>query len=330
VSEKSIIEAALSQSLFTTAHIGYQSTNNREVTKWGATEGELFDIASLTKLFTTTAILRLVDTKKLFLSTPVSTLLPHLGKEASTLLSAIDITQLLSHHSTLPAWYPFYVHLNDSYDKIIVKAVNRLGPSIGMCYSDLNFIILGKIIEELTQSSLSEALDTLVCSPLDLTETTFTPQKNRCVPTELGNKIEQSMVNDLNFNFDNWRRDEIQGEVNDGNAFYYFGGVAGHAGLFSTVDDLLALGKAYVEDFISPKLLSKVFIDYGEGRGLGWHLGELYPNGGWGHTGFTGTYLAIQRNKKSIVTILTNRLHVPTPVSINSFRIDLATHYFTR
>jgi CubicO group peptidase (beta-lactamase class C family) len=134
------------------------------------------------------------------------------------------------------------------------------------------------------------------------------------------------MVGERALSFDGWRDEgrAIQGEANDGNAFYYFGGVAGHAGLFSCAADLLTFSRRFLSGFISDELKARVFTDWGSTRGLGYHTGELYPHNGWGHTGFTGTYLSLNPADGRVLTILTNRLNVQNPRSIHEFRIAVA------
>ena len=196
-----------------------------------------------------------------------------------------------------------------------------------MTYSDLNFILLGLILEYVTGQSLEHGIRFLVLDPLHLDQTTYAPDPIRCVATETGNSIERGMVNELGLAYTGWRPDEaIQGQCNDGNAFYYFHGIAGHAGLFSTAEDLLTFGRAFCtpdESFLSHSLVARILRDRGDDRMYGFQCGSLYPGGGFGHTGFTGSYVYVQPELDIIITVLTNRLHDNLPKNVNRFRTEV-------
>lgn len=322
-----IVHDALAQELFTVCEIGYHDGSTLSIRRWGTESGPLFDLASLTKLFTSTAICVLMEKQALSLFSDATSLVPsNLGYVRSRLGWA-HVGNLLTHHSMLPAWHPFYAYDEHSFFEILQSSLKSEPMSMGYCYSDLNYMILAKIIEAVTDCTLQEALQTLVLDPMGLAETCYRPpDPERCVPTEWGNRLEKAMVSERGLSFGRWRDEgrAIQGEANDGNAFYYSGGVAGHAGLFSTSADLIKFAQAVNDDFLSPQMKQLVFRDWGSGRGLGWHQGELFPKGGWGHTGFTGTYLSVHPTDKQVLTILTNRLNVPNPRSIQDFRIAIA------
>ncbi|MDY0303948.1 MAG: serine hydrolase domain-containing protein [Sphaerochaeta sp.] len=323
---ESIVERALCDELFTVCEIGYLEGGKRSIRRWGERRERLFDLASLTKLFTTAVTLSLIDRGVLSLSSGVSSLLPIASGSLRKRLAPITVSQLLTHHSTLPAWHPFYVHATMDFYTTLETALTAEGASSGMCYSDLNYMLLAQIIEEHTHMSLERAIRTLIIEPFGLGDTTYHPDPSHCVPTEWGNRIERKMVEERNLSFDGWREEgrAIQGEADDGNAFYYFGGTAGHAGLFSSTDDLLTFASRFLDGFISETLKESVFTDWGDTRGLGCHSGELFPCNGWGHTGFTGTYLYVNPTDNRVLTILTNRLNVPDPRSIHEFRIAIA------
>jgi CubicO group peptidase (beta-lactamase class C family) len=188
--------------------------------------------------------------------------------------------------------------------------------------------VLGKIIESVTDTSLDKSLKELVWTPLGMNSTTYHPDKSRCVATEFGNQIEMKMVQDLSLSFSSFRPTDqpIVGESDDGNCYYYFNGVAGHAGIFSTAEDVARLGKAYLypdHHYLSPELVKQAMTVQVENRGLGFQFGDNYPSGGCGHTGFTGTYLYLQKEKDLLITILTNRLHVKEVQQIQTFRNDV-------
>ena len=141
------------------------------------------------------------------------------------------------------------------------------------------------------------------------------------------------MVSRLGLNFGRWRGTDkaFRGTCDDGNAYYYFGGAAGQAGIFSDAADVARLGSLYLEcgeqkfpGYLDPGIRSASVINRGHERGYGFQFGPLYPEGGFGHTGFTGTYIYINPETGITVAALTNRLHVPKPVDINSFRKEIA------
>ncbi len=285
--------------------------------------GTIFDIASLTKIVTTTMVLRLISQKKLSLDTSVGELL----NIEQTELKSITLFQLLTHSSGLIAWNPFYISNEDFFTQL-----HELGPNLFQTekvkYSDVNFILLGKVIEETTGLSLKEAVQTRVCEPLGLSTMKYGPvEAENVAATEFGNRIEQKMCEERSLTFNRWRRTDrpIVREVNDGNTHYFFRGVSGHAGLFSNVDDVLQVGRIYTDPNqaekagIDPSLIDEIKRTVVGSRSLGFEWSPIFP-GGFGHTGFTGTSLFIHPDQKIVVVILTNRLHQIEPVNINEFR----------
>ncbi len=299
-----------------------------------------FDIASLTKLFTTTAALRLATNKAIDLDATLGDIEsaarmasghPLLEKAFST----ITVRKLMTHSSGLHYWYPFYAAGGGDFASIMESVLERFPLGLEIVYSDLNYMLLGKIVESASglphgavqEPALKAAMCDIVCGPLKLADTGYKPELGPFAATEFGNRIEKKMVQDLGFTFSGWRSDSIPfvGEPDDGNCHYFFGGVAGHAGIFSTARDLCALGRLYLDPkghdgFLSPGLVAEAGLDHGGNRGLGFQLGELYPDGGFGHTGFTGTYLYLNTEKRLAVAILANRLHVEAPQNINELR----------
>ncbi|MFZ3577651.1 serine hydrolase domain-containing protein [Virgibacillus sp. DJP39] len=289
----------------------------------------VFDIASLTKVVTTTVVLQMVTKNLLSLSTRLGECLPNVS--TNEILSPITIKQLLTHSSSLKAWHPFYSHLpGDNLFYILnnIELTHNLTDRV--VYSDLNFILLGEVIKNYFNTSLQTIINENLAFPLKLKTLTYNPVNNgNIAATEQGNRIETNMCKEGNFSFNNWRYENISGEVNDGNAFYFFGGESGHAGLFSNVEDLVTLGELYLKGGINlgEELISKVLIQESlkpqiENRGLGWESSDIYPEG-FGHTGFTGTALWLDPKRNLVVGLLTNRLHVETPKNINSFRKEV-------
>ncbi|MBI9093377.1 MAG: beta-lactamase family protein [Sphaerochaeta sp.] len=285
-------------------------------------DSPVFDIASLTKLFTTTAILHLITKGALRENTTIREIFP----EYPSQFHHITVSSLLTHTSGILAWYPFYTQRETPFEMILQEIGENHPLVAGMIYSDINFMICGKIIEHISSLSLEQAMQNLVFNPLSLEQTTYHPDTNRTIPTEFGNRIEQKMVEERNLHFDGFRPTDkaMLGECNDGNAYYYFNGVAGHAGIFSTAEDIARLLSLYVDGhtpaYISSYLIAKATTDQGMGRGYGFQMGENYPHSGVGHTGFTGTYAYLNPKLGYTISLLTNRLNVPQPRAIQSYR----------
>lgn len=306
-----------------------------------------FDIASVTKLFTTTAVLRLVTEGRLPLSGALCDIEPFSAwarenERIGRAFSSITVEKLLTHASGLHYWYPFYADGGGRFEEILARVLERFPVKNEVIYSDINFMLLGKAVEAAAGEPLDTAVANLVCGPLGLGESGYRPgRKPAAAPfaaTEFGNRVERKMVEDLGLSYAGWRRTDVPivGEPDDGNCHYYFGGVAGHAGVFSTARDLCALGRLYLDGgtlpakgkergarHIAENLALDAGIDHGSGRGLGFQCGELYPRGGFGHTGFTGTYLYLNREMDLAIAVLANRLHVEIPQNINAFRKEI-------
>lgn len=291
----------------------------------------LFDIASLTKVVITTIILKLISENKFSLHSTVGDLLPAVTDDS---IGTISVQQLLTHSSGLLDWYPFYASNADFYSQLAkANIVSTNEKTKGVRYSDLNYMLAAEIIKESTKLSLQEALNQYIRSPLKVNTMTYGPiHSTDIAATEFGNRIEQSMCKQRNVSFSGWRDTNLPicGQVNDGNAYYYFNGVSGHAGLFANAEDLSKIGEVYTnlgqldgKGYISQTLIKQAINNQVGTRGLGWEMSDMYPNG-CGHTGFTGTSLWIDSVRKLTVVILTNRLHTAgNPQNINAFRKKL-------
>lgn len=293
------------------------------------TDSTLYDIASLTKVIgTTTAIMKLYDEGKINLEEKVATYLPAFGTNGK---EKVTIKNLLLHNSGLPAWQKFYLTCK-SADEVLdsiykSKLIYKTGDSI--VYSDFGFIVLGKIIESVTSSTLDTYLRTEFFEPLGMMNTFYNPPAeiiHRTAPTELDTV---------------WRKKLVQGTVHDETAAL-LGGVAGHAGMFSTAVDIAIFTQMILNggsyggvQFIKTETV-KLFTertDLKTKRGLGWDFktlsgyssaGNLFRPKSFGHTGFTGTSLWIDPDRNLIVIFLTNRVH-PTRANtkINKVRSEL-------
>jgi CubicO group peptidase (beta-lactamase class C family) len=331
-----ILAEYIQEQYFSAVAVGVYQAGKQQIQTWGTTAwggppltpSHLFDLASLTKLYTTMAVLKLIHEQRFQEHTKIIDLLPIENLQRKQQLGHLAVADLLTHHSGLPAWYPFYTRRGEDFQTILEDVLKESPISNKTIYSDLNFMLLGKIISSTTNLCLDQAMQTLVMRPLHLTETTYRPIPSLCVATEYGNQIEQQMVHDRGLHFDGWRDETtpIQGSCNDGNCHYYFHGVSGHAGLFSSPQDVLTFGKSFLSADhakISKELYNNTLKDWGDNRGYGIQFGELYPGQGFGHTGFTGTYLYVNPEKDTVITILTNRLHTHTVRNINPIRLEI-------
>lgn len=290
-----------------------------------------FDLASLTKLFIATLFMTLVQEDQIHLDQSISELFPQFKGscllqpyedpldptkriQLSDRLDPVDCKQitfrdLLSHCSGLAAWRPLYRQLSQALARDQAQeCFLSYPPRTRVLYSDLGYILLGFAIETLTQGSLDQALQKRILDPLPLMSLTFLPgSKSESVPT----------------GFCSWRQRWIQGEVNDQNAAC-LGGIAGHAGLFGSVMDLITFGELFLAN--TPRILSletirdmtRVHAEYSHTRrGLGFALQSSLPQASssplsfysFGHLGFTGTSLWIDPCRRLVISCLTNRVH---------------------
>ena len=296
----------------------------------------IFDLASVSKILTGTMILKLVAEGKLFLEQTLDELFKTapLGPITKKYFKDITLKNLLTHSSGIPRWFPFYTQKGSFWDVLEIM-FEKFPREEGTVYRDPNFMLLGEAIVYASGLTLVESLD-LLNKELG-TSFTYNP-KNRaaCVETERGNRIEKKMCEDLGLSFDGFRdfNANMRGEVNDGNCFYFWKGVAGHAGIFGIAEDLIKIGELYRNhgmvngkpcgdsaQFIPSELAEKSTIDYGGGRGLSWALQDIFIDG-YGHTGFTGTSLYIYPAADLVSVILTNRLVIEPAPDLRDFRLQ--------
>ena len=279
---------------------------------------DIFDLASVTKVIaTTSAIMKLVDQNKIKIDKPVVTYLPDFEgkkKKYKKQKSTITVKDLLSHSSGLPAFKQYY-QMKKSRDLILesiynTEPIRMIGDT--MIYSDVGAIMLGEIVEKVSGLSLNKFTDSLVFEPLGMTTTFFNPPKekiHRIVPTEI----------DPNGNL-------IHGYVHDENA-HSLGGVAGHAGLFSTAKDLAIFSQMMLNKGIYgwKRIFRQNTVELfttranmipESSRCLGWDSPSGESSGGvylsdasFGHGGYTGTTLWIDPENEIIVILLTNAVH---------------------
>jgi beta-N-acetylhexosaminidase len=292
------------------------------------TSNAIFDLASLSKVIgTTTAAMILFDQGKLSLDKKVMDYLPDFGNNGK---EKITIRNLLLHNSGLPAFIPFYKSYSSSRE--VITSIMNMRPeySVGSkyIYSDLGMIVLQKVIEKISGLSLDKYLEVNVFDPLNMKNTMYNPLpelRNKCVPTEIDNY---------------WRMRLLQGEVHDETASL-LGGVSGNAGLFSTAGDLAVFLQMMLQDgkydslqIINPSTVkewTKKQSDKSE-RGLGWDTkseknssaGNLFSMDSFGHTGFTGTSVWVDKDRDLFVILLTNRIYPSrNNIKINRFRPEI-------
>ena len=299
----------------------------------------VFDLASLTKVVaTTTAVMTLVEQGRVRLNDPVASFVPGFDRYGK---AGITVRHLLTHVSGLRP--DVDLHPWTGYDAAMALAIDEVptaAPGEQFVYSDINFFLLGDIVSRVTGESLDKYLTRVVFGPLGLRDTGFLPAKTllpRIAPTE--RCAEQ----------DAWpckRPDAapLRGVVHDPTA-RRMGGVAGHAGLFSTAQDLQRFARMLINGgeldgvrILSPatvaRMITPVTLPANAGtRGLGWDIdtsfssnrGDLFPIGSYGHTGFTGTSLWIDPASKSYVIFLSSRLHPDGVGDVGVLRSRIAT-----
>ncbi len=300
-------------------------------TREAMTEDTIFDAASLTKVIaTTSAVMKLVESRKIDVEAPVCQYLPEFtgaGKEA------ITIRQLLTHSSGLRAglslprggWTGKEGALKSaSGEKLTAK------PGTSYRYSDINFILLGLVVEKVSGSGLDEFCAREIFAPLQMNDTSFGPfdakKIARIAPTTV---MPDGSV--------------LRGVVHDPTA-RRMGGVAGHAGLFTTVADLSRFGRmmlnlgeldgtrVFKEETV--KAMTSVQSPAGlPRRGFGWDIdspfagprGAVFPIGSYGHTGWTGTRLWIDPFSKTLTIFLSNRNHPDESGAVVALQRQLGT-----
>ena len=269
----------------------------------------IFDIASLTKVIaTSTAVAQLVEMGKLNLEDPVAKYWPEFkvnGKEA------ITVRDLLTHYSGLRPDLDLKPN-GSGYDtalRMVEEEKPLLPPGMSFIYSDINFVILGELVSRISGESLDVYCADHIFKPLEMKDTGFKPSlslRSRIAPTQHQHGTTGKIL---------W------GEVHDPVA-YSMGGVAGHAGLFSTADDLAIFAQMLLDggrkdgvQVLSPLTVGKMTVPQSPPdklplRGLGWNIDSaLAPEASYGHKGFTGTGIWIDPVSNSYVIILTNRVH---------------------
>jgi uncharacterized protein YbbC (DUF1343 family)/CubicO group peptidase (beta-lactamase class C family) len=296
-----------------------------EPTREPMTVDTIFDLASLTKcIATTTAVMQLFESGRIKLNDPVATYLPEFAQNGK---GQITVRELMTHYSGLAPDLDLKERWSGRETAFAMamasKPVNPAG--VRWVYSDINFETLGFLVERLTGMPLNEYATKHIFVPLGMRDTSFLPPaawRPRIAPTQYD---ENGVM--------------LRGVVHDPTA-RRMGGVAGHAGLFSTADDIArfaedllhghtVLSEAAIEKMSTPQQPANA----ASLRGLGWDIdspfasnrGELLPVGSFGHTGFTGTSLWIDPVTDTYIILLANAVHPNGNGSVISLRARLAT-----
>jgi CubicO group peptidase (beta-lactamase class C family) len=324
-------------SLVFSRNYGYQTYDSTAL----VSDTTTYDLASLTKIFATTlSVMKLFEDGKLDLDDKLSKFLPYLRK---TNKANITIKEVMSHFARLKAWYPFYKEqmqapdsLKATYDRqYILSAIAKteLGEKNKYLYSDLGFILLGDLVEVVSKQPLDEFVWDNFYAKLGLQRTTFNPEgvisDSLIAPTE---------------NDTLWRRTLVRGQVHDQTSFL-LGGVAGHAGLFSSAKEvavlchLLLYGSYDGVQYLKPSTIAtfnhRYYAKKMNRRALGFdkplindkssHCSKFASQASFGHSGFTGTYFWIDPEQNLIYVFLSNRVY-PDASNNKLSNLDIRTN----
>jgi CubicO group peptidase (beta-lactamase class C family) len=277
------------------------------------TEDTVFDLASVSKLFTSVVVMQQVEAGRVDLDTPVAAYVPEFGAGGK---DDVTVRHLLTHTGGLPAWAPLWRVQPDRAARIraALTAAPVAEPGARYLYSDLGMITLGELAERVTGQGLAHLVRTGVTEPLGMADTGYRPagdQARRAAATEFQATPPRGLV---------------RGEVHDENA-WSLGGVAGHAGVFSTAADLSVLAQALLNGgtYGKARILHRHTVEAmitdentefpGNAHGLGfeldqrWYMDALSGPRTAGHTGFTGPSIVLDVDSGSFAILLANRVH---------------------
>jgi uncharacterized protein YbbC (DUF1343 family)/CubicO group peptidase (beta-lactamase class C family) len=284
----------------------------------------IFDMASLTKcLATTVSVMRLAQLGQIRFNDPVAKYIPEFGVNGK---QQISIRQLLTHFSGLredldlkQPWQGYDTAMKMAYDETPIYP-----PGSRFLYSDINFEVLGELVHRVSGMTLDKYAEAHIYLPLKMTHTRFLPPKAwlpKIAPTQY---VQPGVALDLALEGKDRRGEMLRGIVHDPTA-RRMGGVAGHAGLFSSADDVARFAQAMLNGgapVLSPLMVEKMTTPETPPiatavRGFGWDIdspfssnrGDLLPVGSYGHTGFTGTSLWIDPVTNTYIIILSNGVH---------------------
>jgi len=286
----------------------------------------IFDLASLTKVIATTpAVMQLAERGKVRIADTVVKYLPEFGQNGK---EDITVRQLLTHYAGLAPDLDLLTPWEgkETAYKMAFAEKPDTPPGGGFVYSDVGFIVLGALVERVSGQTLDRYTADHIFLPLKMTHTRYAPPKAwrpRIAPTQYDEHDHM-----------------LRGEVHDPTAFR-MGGVAGHAGLFGTADDLAKFAQALLDGgggILAPLMVEKMTTPQQPPnatvlRGFGWDIdspfssnrGDLLPVGSYGHTGFTGTSLWIDPTTRTYIILLTNAVHPRGQGNAIALRTKVAT-----
>ncbi len=300
----------------------------------------IFDLASLTKcIATTTAMMQLIESGRVKLNDPVAAYLPEFARNGK---GQITVRELMTHYSGLPPDLDLsqpWQGRNAAWDRVMSTTPIH-PPGSSFLYSDINFITLGFLVETVTGQSLDTYTQAHIFTPLGMQHTRYLPPgswRSRIAPTQWDTDAPLTHP-------ENSSEPMLRGVVHDPTA-RRMGGVAGHAGLFSTADDLALFANdlLHAHRLLSASAVAKMSTPQQPAnapsqRGLGWDIdspfasnrGDLLPVGSYGHTGFTGTSLWIDPVTDTAIVVLASAVHPDghpqhAGTSIVSLRTRIAT-----
>lgn len=306
----------------------------------------IYDLASLTKPLVTGLLTEiLVDREEIGFSDEVRKFFPPFDTAEKV---AITIKDLLAHRSGFEAWRPFYLETGGStrgerLDAIVSRLAEiplEYPTGTKVIYSDLNFILLGAILENVFGGDLAQAAEKHIFRPLNLSNAFFDPpsaRRRQIAASEEGNLFERQTAAARGYDVEGyaWRTGIILGEVHDGNC-HYLGGISGHAGLFADAADTLTLARQFLPAFtevLEPTscgvFARDLTVGLDQARSVAFQMAATasssahgaLPDSAFGHLGFTGTSLWIEPDTEGIYLLLTNRTHTVSPPFADLFRI---------
>lgn len=337
--ERAIADSAMPGCQVVVMHHGRMLVNRTygrltyDPTSPAVTPQTLYDIASLTKVAATTlAVMHLVDEDEVGVNDKLSKYLPYLKK---TDKEDITLKQALSHCAGLKAFDALWQQTGERDSILLLIAASELRPDDKYCYSDFGFMLLADLVERVSGVPLDRYVDSLFYQPMGLWHTMFNPTARRSAQLSIA-PTEQDTLRGL-----------ICGTVHDPNA-YAMGGVSGHAGLFSTADEMARLmqmlldggvynGRRYLKEKTVRTFTSRHFEKQGNRRALGFDKQLLVPSknaqtspfasqASYGHTGFTGTMVWVDPDYDLVYVFLSNRVHpsaTPNKLAQLNVRTDI-------
>ncbi|MFG3202002.1 serine hydrolase domain-containing protein [Streptomyces sp. NPDC048192] len=284
-----------------------------------ATVDTPFDLASLTKLFTSVAAVQQIERGTLGMDARIGDYLPDFHAAAA---HGITVRQLLTHTSGLRPELPLYDCPDDASRLALLRAEAPVAEPGRYLYSDLNMLLLQAVLERITGRTLDVLIADGITRPLGMTATAFGPCPGAAATEDQRRPWAKA------------DRGMLRGVVHDENAFA-LGGVAGHAGLFSTARDLAVFCRALLAGgsygparILGPDFVELLFTPPGLGFTVDqpWFMGELAGHGAAGHTGFTGTSLVVDPHTDTFLVVLANTVHPRRRTPDSGPRARLAGH----